>query len=399
MILYSLTGNNDHFCRDSGAKSLQKPTEKTFQAAKHDASNITEQARSKPSVAEYQVIDPNPREESMGKEQEVAHIQIESQKFEDLLKLQDTVTRRRIFLDNDRRRNTAEQQSVLDALGSFMDNADSLVTSSLDIGDSSGKGVQLQRSWSRVQEVTDHFKSQSLALQKDEYELSLLETRLRRKEKEVYEGSSRTLGQFSPSNEDEDQLRKVDDSSSSEARSKEDDPLVSQYYSCLGKFNDLRDSLVNSEANYRRRAFQRERKRAKGELLDLSDSAFEGKHLRKRNARLAELVATRKQVDHLMDQCSEQGLHVEKHQLPALGDDSLLNQFERFPQIIFDNISSNNMAGGDVDNAAVLVSGSLDKESQIATWLGQVDLEPPWADGHDTSLGERPPITPLIHRP
>jgi len=393
MVCRSSSGNHGWFCRDSsGAKCLiQKAPEKTFQAAKNDANNISEQARSKSSVAEYQVV------ESMCKEHEVAHVQIESQKFEDLLKLQDTVTRRRIFLDNDRRRNTAEQQSVLDAMGSFMDSADELVASSVKSEDFSGKGVQLQRSWSRVREVTDHFKSQSLALQKDEHELSLLETRLRRKEQDVYDGRSRNL----PSSDAEDQLNKADDSSSSEIRSNEDDPLVSQYYACLGKFNELRDTLINYEANYRRRVYQRERKRAKGESFDLSDSAFEGRHVRKRNARLAELVATRKQLDHLADQCSEQGLHVEKHQLPALRDDNLLNQFERFPQIILDYISSNNAAIEDVDKAAVLVSGSVDKENRIATWLGQVDRESPraiQADGHDMSLAERSPISPSIHR-
>ena len=402
MVCRSLAGNHGRFCRDaSGAKCQQKAPEKTFQAAKNDANNISEQARSKSSVAEYLVVAPathaSIRAESMCKEQEVAHIQIERQKFEDLLKLQDTVTRRRIFLDNDRRRNTAEQQSVLDAMGSFMDNADALVASSVKCEEFSGKGVQLQRSWSRVREVTDHFKSQSLALQKDEHELSLLETRLRRKEQEVYDGRSGNL----PSNDAEDQLNKADDGSSSEIRSNEDDPLVSQYYACLGKFNDLRDSLINYEANYRRRVYQRQRKRAKGESFDLSDSAFEAKHVRKRNARLAELVATRKELDHLADQCSEQALHVEKHQLPALGDDNLLNQFERFPQIILDYISSNNTAVDDVDKAAALVSGSLDKENRIATWLGQVDHEPPraiLADGHDMSLAERSPICPSIHR-
>lgn len=338
----------------------------------------------------------------MCKEQEVAHVQIESQKFEDLLRLQDTVTRRRIFLDNDRRRNTAEQQSVLDAMGTFMDNADALIASSVPVEDFSGKGVQLQTSWSRVQEVTGHFKSQSLALQKGEHELSLLETRLRRKEQEVYEGRPRISGQFSFSNNIEDQIHKVDDSSSSGNRSNEDDPLVNQYYSCLGKFSDLRDSLINSEANYRRRAYQRERKRAKGESLDLSDSAFEGRHFRKRNARLTELVTTRKQLDNLMGKCLEQGLHIEKHQFPALGDDSLLNQFERFPQIILDYISSSTTAVDGVDNAAVLVSGGLDKENRIATWLGQVDDEPPRAtqvDGHDTNFGERPQTFLPIHRP
>jgi hypothetical protein len=394
---------NDRACRDSGASPLQKAPDKTFQAVKNDANNISEQVRSKPSVAElpeYQVIAPatypNIREESMCKEQEVARIQIESQKFEDLLKLQDIVTRRRIFLDNDRRRNTAEQQSVLDAMGSFMDNADAWVASSDHV-----EGVQLKTSWSRVREVTDHFKSQSLALQKDEHELSLLETRLRRKEQEVYEGRPRTLGQFPP-NDAEDQLHNADDTSSSGTRSNEDDPLANQYYSCLGKFNDLRDSLVNSEANYRRRAYQRERKKAKGESLDLSDTVFEGRHLRKRNARLIELVATRKQLDHLTDQCSEQGVHIEKHQFPALGEDSLLNQFERFPQIILDYISSNNTAVGDVDNTAVLVSGGLDKESRITTWLGQIGHEPPratQADGHDMNLGERSPNSLPTHRP
>lgn len=338
----------------------------------------------------------------MCKEQELAYVQIEAQKFDDLLKSQEAVTRRRIFLDNDRRRNTTEQQSVLDAMDCFMDNANALVSSTAHTGDFSEKGVQLQKSWNRVQEVAGHFKSQSLALQKDEHELSLMETRLRRKEQEVYEGRSITLGQFSPLDDAEEHLLKADDSSQSGIHSSEDDPLVKQYYSCLGKFNDLRETLINSEASYRRRASKRDRKRAKGEFLDMSDSAFEGKHRRKRNARLTELVAIRRQLDGLTDQCSERGLHIEKHDLPSLGEDGILNQFERFPQIILDHISSNNAAAGGVDDTSALIGGNLDTESRIATWLCQVGHEPSKAtavDGHDVSLGEHPSITPLIHRP
>jgi len=296
--------------------------------------------------------------------------------LERLLKLRENVNGRTVFVNNDRRRYVDEQRILLEALNHFLDEAESAMTSNPGTEDVPQSETSLHKSWSCVQKLAEQFRSHGLALQKEEHELILLENRLLRKEQEVYQRVSRARDDISLSEDVDGELSDADESLSSKSRSSESHPLIKEYYEILGKINLLRDGLVNFEARHQHRSNNRDLKRAKGEPINPPDSTFTQDHLRKRKARVQELVMARGELDRLAALCAEQNLDVEHPNLPPLAEDDLLNQLNRIPQSFIDHVVSNTLGPEEANDVSTFFVGRSDTESRIADWLNQVDSGP-----------------------
>ena len=315
----------------------------------------------------------------------------ESRKLlERLLKFRENVNGRTIFVNNDRRRYVDEQRILLEALSQFLEAAEVVVTSKPSTEDVPKSETSLHKSWSHVQKLAEQFRSHGLALQKEEHELILLENRLLRKEQEVYQRVSRARDDISSSEDAEWDLSDADESLSSKSRSSESHPLIKEYYAVLGKINLLRDGLVNFEARHQHRSNNRDWKKAKGEPINPPDSTFTRDHLRKRKARVQELIIAREELDRLSVLCANQNLEVENANLPPLAEDDLLNQLNRIPQSFIDHIAATTGRPEEATDVSALL-GHSDTESRIADWLNQVDSTA--VNEHYLKVGEQLPAS------
>lgn len=293
---------------------------------------------------------------------------------QDLLDLREHVNRRRIFLDNDRRRSTDELQSVIDALAGFVKEGDALTSSLVASTEVQERALLLQKSWKELRERAGRFRSDSLDYQQKEHELILLESRLLRKEKDVYQRSQGARSELSPTGA-ADRPREDAPSSPSGSQANEDHPLVKQYYSSHQEATRLRDDLINYEASHVRRKGIRDRKRAEGQLVP-SDSMFIQKYLEGQRARVTSLIAVNKEMNRLWQQCVEKNLEVEPPRIPPIREDALLSQLNRIPQQILDYATFTSGNADSLDVPGALLVGDSDTESRITSWLDQVDLDP-----------------------
>jgi hypothetical protein len=293
---------------------------------------------------------------------------------EDLLDLREHVNRQRIFLDNDRRRSTEELQSVIDALDGFLKEGDALTSSLVASTEVQERALLLQKSWKELRERAGQFRTDSLDYQQKEHELILLESRLLRKETDVYQRSQGAHSEFSSTGA-ADRPREDAPGSPSGSQANEDHPLVKQYYASHQEATRLRDDLINYEARHVRRKGIRDRKGAEGQLVQPSDSMFIQKYLEGQRARVTSLIAANKEMNRLWQQCVEKNLEVEPPRLPPIGEDALLSQLNRIPQQILDYATFTSGNADSLDVPGALLVGDSDTESRITSWLDQVDLD------------------------
>lgn len=312
--------------------------------------------------------DPTPKEGDENKQSTLQRL------LDGLIDLREHVNRRRIFLNNDRRRSTEKLQSVIDALNGFVKEGDTLTSLPFASTKVQERALLFQNSWKQLREGALQFRSDSLEYQQKEHELILLESRLLRKEKDVYQRSQGKLSEPSPIGAD-DRQREVAPGSPSGSQASEDHPLVKQYYASHQEATRLRDDLINYEARHVRQKGIRDRKRAKGELVDPSDSMFIQKYLEGQRSRVTGLIAVNKEMNRLWQQCVEQNLEAEPPRLPPIGEDALLSQLNRIPQSILEYATSASANAESLDIPGALLVVESDTESRITSWLDQVDLD------------------------
>lgn len=228
--------------------------------------------------------------------------------------------------------------------------------------------------WADLLEKALQFRAQSLNFQETEHEFVLLESRLLRKEQDVYQKTQKPRLEPSPTDQAaHERERTPGPALASQANTEH--PLVAQYYASFQEATRLRDSLINFEASHVRRKATRDRKSAEGAAIEPLESMFIQKYLQGRKIRLNRLLAANKEMNQLWEQCLEQNLEIELPNLPPIGDDDLLNQLSRIPKPILDYVTSTSGHTDFEDRGALLVE-DWDSESRITTWLNQVGSPP-----------------------
>ncbi|QDS69655.1 hypothetical protein FKW77_009439 [Venturia effusa] len=183
--------------------------------------------------------------------------------------------------------------------------------------DQHSQQLLLYKAWDELKSSTRIVKTREEWLKSAQDDVLKLEAQLLVKEDDLYDKFRALTRDASSSADSSTAISFTSDSSTSTA------PIARKYYNRVGELNLLRDRFFNFVSEHRKqehlRAIERKETRADVFSQRVLDQAF----LREKQHMIQDYVVTKKEMEHIMEECERHGIEVAPPNLPPFLDHSL----------------------------------------------------------------------------
>jgi hypothetical protein len=288
--------------------------------------------------------------------------------LEETVQLRDKVLERRIGMEISESNFNAQWKHTSGHLDNFLVAATELMNS-LSPDYLRSHGMHVQERWARMQQSASHLqKWQKEGLTKIR-DLTKLEGKLAEKEEHLYEKFRQLISGPNDSESLESETAytvNYDRLSDSTDRT---DPLERDYYDKVGDMLLIQEHIFNTDADQKRRVYQREMAMRTGEFVtSTADRESYEQYSKDRRLLINEYLTAKTEMELLRNSCHKIGLKVEPPNSPPFLD--LSQRIERSPSPYSQGSSPKISKRWNPD--AYLLFGGLDKQNRILLWRHNV---------------------------
>ncbi|KAF1988838.1 hypothetical protein K402DRAFT_402537 [Aulographum hederae CBS 113979] len=214
--------------------------------------------------------------------------------------LLDRILTKRATLDHERQQITNQCKYVTALHREYMDAISPAKDGSVTIIHAS-----VQTLWQHLFDANQDMVARVEAFSQLEHELSALEYDLTGKERVLFEETRDALDAFDSNRKHEESI--ASSPLSVEGPAKKSDPLLDDYYDCVGDISIITERLVELDVEFQQDLEER------AVNVDLHKGLHE-KYIKERNALIQEVLQAQSKERHLKEQCIQAGLQLDEEE-------------------------------------------------------------------------------------